>query len=204
MTSAKSGPTAAAQLGLDIKLLNKGKGPTIAGFKTQVYSLQVNGKNCGTIFGSKKLLNKKGIKEIFSALSQLQNQTQNMMGAYRGMMGECEQAELQMSNSYNTTGAPMRLLDQQGQLESEVRKINDNAKTPASYYKIPATYRVTNMQEKMNQARQQNERTRQQMQDNMPDMNKLMQQMQQQQGMPPEALERMKKMQDMFKQQSQQ
>lgn len=184
-----------------VRLINKGSGPLIAGYKTRKYLIQANGKNCGTVYGSRKVLALKGIEDIFNALSQLQRQSQTMAGAFRGSRDDCEQADLQMSDSIKTTGAPLRMLDQHGQLENEVTSINTRASHPAAFYQPPAGYRVTNMQQQMDQTRQQNQQMMQQMQQNMPDMNKLMQQMQQQQGMPPEAMERMKKMQEMFQQQ---
>jgi len=187
---------------LNIKLEKKNKGPKIAGYETRQYDVQVNGRHCGTVYGSIKAMNEKGVDKIFQAMSTMQQQSQSMSRGFgalaSGNLSECEQADLQMHQHFKTSGLPMRILDQNGNLESEIIKFNSKAKVPADYYLIPADYRVTNMQEKMNQAQQQ-------MQKSMPDMNQLMQQMQQNnQGLPPEAMEQMKKMQEMFKQQFQQ
>jgi hypothetical protein len=192
---------------LNIKLEKKSKGPRIAGFKTQQYDIQVNGRHCGTVFGSKKAMKKKGVEQVFKAMSSMQQQTSSMTNSFRSMMGaeldECDQADLQMNQHFKTSGVPMRILDQNGQLESEIIKFDSKAKLAPGYYVIPDNFKVTNMHQKMNEAQQQNQQNIGQMPQGMPDMNQLMLQMQKSEGMPPEAMEQMKKMREMFKQQYQ-
>ncbi len=174
--------------------LNKiGNGPKIAGYSTDKYTLTANGKLCNTIFSSRAAINIKGIAELFDAMDTMEQQSINMMGGFRSMMDECDEANMQSTKLFKTAGAPLRTLDADGQLESEVESINNNAKINKTYYQIPTGYQQVSMQQQMNQARQQ-------MQQNMPDMNQIMQQMQQG-GMSPEAMEQMKKMQQMLNQQ---
>lgn len=203
MSSNSQAASETTKNNVKIKLIKKKKGPKIAGYKTRQYNIQVNKKHCGTIYGSKKVLKKKGFKDIVEAMSQLQQQSANMMGKLGGLIDECELAQMQLSQFYTTTGAPMRLIDEQGVLESEVQSVNSKAKFSKAHYQIPADYKIVDMQQKMQQAQQQTEQAMQQMNENMPDMNQLMQQMQSSEGMPPDFLDKMKKMQEQFKQQLQ-
>ncbi len=190
---------------VDIRLEKRSKGPTIAGYKTREYALTANGRHCATIFGSKKMLKKAGISGLFEFMGRMQQQSHKMMGAYRGTMDVCTQATQQLSQSYQTTGAPLRLLDETGKLESEVIKIKTDEKTKPGYYSIPAGFNVIIMKDKMNAASQQSQQMMEQMGGNMPDMNELMQQFQGQgDEIPEEAMEKLKQMQEMFKQYQQQ
>lgn len=195
-------PGAGAATPIQVRVNDQGAGPHIAGHATQKFAINANGKNCGTVFGSKMVMNLPGVSDIFEVFSTMQKQTQRMGGGFRSMLDECQQADLQMADHYRTVGAPLRVLDQHGQLESEVTRINTNASKPVGYYDAPPNYRVNNVQQQMQQARQQRHKMMQQMQNNgLPDMDQIMQQMQQQPGMPPDAMERMRKMQEMLKQQ---
>ena len=185
-----------------IQLLSQGKGPTIAGFSTQKYQINVNKINCGTIFGSKKALQQKGMSDFISAMGEMEQQTSQMADEYEAGMSPCSQAHFQSVKTFETTGAPLRIMDEQGQLESEVTSINTQAKTPDGYYDDPAGFKLTSIAEKMNEATQQNQQMMQQMQNNMPDINQIMQQMQQGGEIPAEVMEQLKKMQDMLEQQS--
>jgi len=188
-----------------IKLNKKGKGPKIAGYKTEKYALTANNQHCGTIFGSKKLLKKKGVSELFDFMNRMRLQTMKMMGAFRGGMDVCEQAMQDVTLSFKKTGAPLRMLDAQGNVESEVSKVKTGKNIDAAFYEIPAGYKVVNVADQMNAASQQGQEMMKQMGENMPDMNELMKQMQGQGGeVPEEVMEQLKQMQEMMKQYQQQ
>jgi hypothetical protein len=184
-----------------ISLDKKGKGPKIAGYKTKEIVLNANGQYCGTVFGSKKVLKKKGISELFEFMNRMRQQSMKMMGAYRATRDVCEQAMGDLSLSFKKTGAPLRMLNAQGQIESEVTKIKTDKKIDPGYYEYPSDYTVVSVSDQINAASQQNQQMMEQMGQNMPNMEELMQQMQSQGGeVPPEAMEQLKKMQEMFKQ----
>ncbi len=182
-------PAQAATNQVKVSLNRIGKGPKIAGYRTDKYTLSANGRLCNTIFGSKAALNIKSMAELFDAMDTME-QSLDMMGGFRSMMDECDEANMQSAELFKAAGAPLRVIDANGQLESEVQSINSNTKVAKNFYQIPASYQQVSMQQQINQARQQ-------MQQNMPDMNQIMQQMQQG-GMSPEA---MKQMQQMLNQQ---
>jgi hypothetical protein len=188
----KQAPPATSKVKVSLKKI--GKGPKIAGYSTYKYTLSANGKLCNTIYASKAAMNIKGIANLFDAMNTMNQQSFNMMGGFRSMMDECEEANMQSEKLFKSSGAPLRTIDANGQLESEIQSINKNAKINKAFYQVPAGYQQVSMQQQMDQARQQ-------MKQNMPDMNQIMQQMQQDGGnLSPEAMEQMKKMQEMMKQ----
>ena len=200
-------PTNTAETGSQvvISLDKKGKGPKIAGYKTKEYELTANDQYCGTIFGSKKLLKKKGVSELFEFMNQMRRQTMKMTGAFRATIDVCEQALQDLSLSFRKTGAPMRMLDAQGGIESEVIKVKTGKKIDDDYYDIPADYAVVSVTDQMKAANAQSQQMMEQMGQNMPNMEELMKQMQGQDGeIPPEAMEQLKQMQEMLKQYQQQ
>jgi len=188
-----------------VKLNKKGKGPKVAGYKTKEFELTANEQYCGTIFGSKKLLKKKGVSELFEFLNQMRQQTMKMTGAFRGTIDICEQAMQDVSLSFKKTGAPMRMLDANGNVESEVIKVKTGEKIDPAYYDYPADYKVVSVADQMNAASQQSQQMMEQMGQNMPNMEELMKQIQSQGGqMPPELIEQIQKMKDEYQNYQQQ
>ena len=187
-----------------IDLQKAGSGPKIAGYATQKFTLGANGTHCSTIFGSQAVLKKKGIQRLMDTMNQFQQQTQKMFGGFRGTMDICTQANLQMADTYKTTGAPLRILDKNGQLESQVVSIETNKNLPPDFYNIPKNFKITNAKEQMKQANQATQQMMESMGDDMPDMNAIMQQLQQSGEITPEMIEQMEKMKELIKQQYQQ
>ena len=75
---------------------------------------------------------------------------------------------------------PMRVQSANGKLVSEIVRIEKNAKLPPNAFTVPAGYQVEDAGQLMQQ---------------MPDMQEMMQQMPQGGQLPPEAVERLRKMQ---------
>lgn len=118
-----------------------------------------------------------------------------------GIMSVCDQANMQLADVIESSGVPMRVIDQNGKLESEVLAVDTNKKFAASHYALPSGMKVVDMSDKMNQATQET----QQMMEDMPNMGELMKQIQQGGGqMTEEMQQQMEKMQEMMKQLQQQ
>ena len=187
-----------------INLKKIGSGPMVIGYATQKYILEADGKHCSTIFGSKAVLKKKGIQQLMDTMGQFQQQSQRALGGLLGTVNACTQANSQMMETYKTTGAPMRILDKDGQLESQITSINTNKRLAVDFYNIPDNFKVIKVKEQMDQAGQTPQQMMQGLGDNMPDMNAIMQQLQQSGQVTPEMIEQMKKMKALLKQQYQQ
>ena len=114
-----------------------------------------------------------------------------------GMMSVCDQANMQQADVIESSGVPMRMIDQNGKLESEVLAVDTNKKFAGNHYALPADMKVVDMSDKMNEATKQT----QQMMENMPDMDELMKQIKQGGGqMTEEMQQQMEQMQEMMKQ----
>ena len=195
---ASMGSVATTPVKLDLK--KAGNGPSIASYASQKFTLSVDGQHCSTIFGSQAVLKKKGMQPLLDAMTQLQQQSQRMLSGLRGAVDPCTQAGLQMAKYFKVTGAPLRILDKNDQLESQITSINDNKNLPANTYDIPANFERINIKDQMGQSSQS---MPQGLGDDMPDMNAIMQQLQESGELTPEMMEQMKKMKEMLKQQIQ-
>ena len=196
---AKEGSGAAGTV--QISLEEKGGGPKIAGYLTKKYDYQVDGMRCGSVYTSSKLLKNNAVRSMFDSMRQLQQQSRKMMGGMTGFLAPCRQAHLELANSLGSSGAPMRMLDADGNLISEVVSVNTDKAVLADYYQVPGGMKQVSMDEMMNQAQQQVQDVMQ----NMPDMDEMMEQMNANSGqMTEEMQQQMKKMQDMLKQMQQQ
>lgn len=200
-TVIESGEGTQSSSALKISLKDKGGGQKIAGYSTRKYEMNANGERCGTVYASSKLLQNQDVQAIFESMRNMQQFSRNMTGGMGGMMSVCQQASMQLADVVESSGAPMKVIDENGKLVSEVLAVDTNKKFPGNHYQLPAGMKVVDMSERMSQATQQT----QEMMENMPDMNELMKQIQQGGGqMSEEMLQQMEKMKDMFQQQGQQ
>jgi len=186
---------------ISVKLKDKGGGKKIAGYSTRKFEMIANGENCGTIYASSKLLKNNEVRAIFESMRSMQQFSRNMTRGMSGIMSLCQQANMQMADMIESSGVPMRVIDESGKLVSEVVAVDTNKKLGGDHYKLPAGMKVVDMSERMNQATQET----QQMMEDMPDMGEMMKQIQQGGGqMTEEMQQQMEKMQEMMKQLQQQ
>ena len=183
---------------LSVSLKDKGGGQKIAGYLTQKYELIADGEGCGLIYTSKQLLENKDVRAIFESLRNMQQFSRRMMGAMSGILSVCQRANMQSADAIESSGAPLRVVDNGGKLISEVLAIDTDKKIDSNHYALPSGMEVVDMSDKMNQAAQQT----QQMMENMPDMNELMEQMQQGDGqMTEEMQQQLKQLMEQMQQQ---
>lgn len=177
-----------------------GKGPKVAGYKTNKFSYTVNGKSCGIIYGSKSAYELNGIKDLFNALRTMAESQRSMMGGFAGMIDACTLGDIEMSRHVSTTGIPMRT-EERGVVDTEIKSIKVDVTIPANTFVIPASYKTVTLNEQIKQAKKDMTKMQQQYQ---PQMDQMMQQMQQSGQMSPQAMEQMKRVQEMMKQYQQQ
>jgi hypothetical protein len=179
------------------ELVSNGSGPTIAGYPTIKYILKAEGRVCGTLFGSKEAMQTSGIDKLFESMKTMAEKQRAAMGSYASMIDVCTRANMDFAAQGQKVGVPMRMLDARGKITSEIKSIKTNVNLPANTFDIPQGYQTTTVAEQMQGARQ----AMSQGQRQMPDMEKMMQQMQQSGRVPPEAMEQMKRYQQMMQEQ---
>jgi hypothetical protein len=185
---------------LSVSLKDKGGGPKLAGYLTRKFELIANGERCGTVYTSSKLLKDNNVRAIFESTRNMQQFSRGMMGGMSKSMPVCQHANMQLADIVESSGAPLRVVDQAGKLLSEVLAIDTDKKFAGNHYELPGGMEVVDMSEKMNQAVQQ---TRQMMK-KMPDIDEMMKQMQQGDGqMNEEMQQQMKQMMEQLQQQQQ-
>ena len=183
---------------VEISLKDKGGGRKIAGYLTRKYELIANGKNCGFIYASKELLRNPDVQAIFEAMRGLQGLSRMMTGGLGNLLTDCQRAGMQLADVARTSGAPLRVVDENGKLVSEVRSVDTNRKFAGSHYELPIGMPIVDMTEQMSQAMKQN----QQMMEKMPEMDELMKQIQLNGGEMTEEMQQ--QLQQMMKQMQQQ
>ena len=199
-TSIGKGGVSVNDSKISISLKDKGGGQKIAGYSTRKLEMIANGKKCGTIYASSKLLKNNEVRAIFDSMRSMQQFSRNMSRGTSRTMSVCEQANLQMVDMIESSGAPMRVLDKNGNLQSEVIAVDTKKKFAANHYALPSGMEIVDMSDKMNQATQET----QQMMENMPDMGELMKQIQQGGGeMTEEMQQQLEKMKEMMQLQQQ-
>lgn len=171
VTTPAAGGTAAAGETLSVSLEDKGGGRKIAGYATRKYRFVANGQNCGTIYGSRKLMQNDRVGAMLDAMRGMQNVARGMSAGFSGALPLCQRANLQLSETLESAGMAMLVLDAEGRTVSEVVAVDTDKSLPADYYQLPAGMKRIDMNQQMNRAAGQMQ--------NMPDMNQMMEQMQQ-------------------------
>ncbi|MBL4762512.1 MAG: hypothetical protein JKY93_07430 [Gammaproteobacteria bacterium] len=180
---------AAEKITMRVKAINGS--PKIAGYVTRAYQLSANGENCGTLYASKAAMNDSGMRKMFNVMRNMMEKSQQSMAAFAGMLTQCQRAQMSISDNLSRLGAPLRMQDSRGHIQSEVLSITKNAKLPVGTFTIPASYKVVNLAGPMKQGQAVKNNA-------MPDMGKMLQQMQKSGRMTPEMIKQMKQMQEMF------
>lgn len=181
---------------LDVKIRELGKGPTIAGYATKKFNLTADGQDCGTIFGSQQALNNSDINKVFVAVNEIMASQNQMTGGMSPMKDACEQADMDLLGQTKMTGLPLKTLDANGALTSEVISINTREKFSDKNFDLPPDYTITTMAEMMQDMQQQMAEQMQEATKHMPDMEQMMNQME---NMSPEMKEELEKMQERMK-----
>lgn len=182
---------------LKTELVSNGNGPTIAGYSTKKYMLKAEGKVCGTLFGSKAAMETTGIARLFESMKTMAEKQRAAMGGYAAMIDVCTRANMEFASQGQRVGVPMRMLDARGKITSEIKSIKTNVSLPANAFAIPQGYKTVTMSDQMKGVSQAVSKAQKQ----APNMQQMMQQMQQSGRVPPEAMEQMKRYQEMMQQQ---
>ena len=201
----KDGVAVTGSAGVEVGIKSAGGGQKVAGYQTKKYQFSANGQPCGTIYASSKLLKDPGVRSMSEAMRTMQEKARGMMAGFGGMMSPCQQASLQLADAIGSIGVPMKTLDENGKLLSEVLAVDTRKQLPQDYYQVPANLQVVNLDDKIADVQE----STQQIMQNLPDMNQLMEQMQQggegmSEEMQQQMQQQMEQMQKMLEQLQQQ
>ncbi len=178
---------------VDVNLKEVGSGPTIAGYDTTHYDIHAAETYCGSAFLSKAALQDSGMApflEIFLKMADRARALAQQFGT-----GDDPCMAMDSRNDMASLGMPLRTLDKHGAVLSEVTRIVNNSELPPNAFEIPANYTVQNTAQMMDQAQQQMQQ--------VPQMDQTMKQLQENGQLPPEALEKIKQLQEMMRQKQQ-
>ena len=139
----------APSIRLDIK--PAGQGPVIAGYNTNKYRLSANGDYCGTLFASREALKGSVIENMFGTLKTMADKHLESLGGFAVVIPNCQLARMRLAEKLQYIGAPMRVLDIEGNIDSEITKIIKNAGVEPQSYALPANYKKVSMYERIDQ-----------------------------------------------------
>jgi len=182
-----------------LKLTPAGKGPAIAGYNTKKYRLAANGEYCGSIFASREALKGTAIEHMFDTMKAMADNHRQSLGGFAAVIPVCRLAQMELADKLREIGAPMRTLDQDGRIETEITMILKNAPVEAHNYAFPAKYEMISIGEKIESV-QKDSPQMDNLQRNMPEMQRMMREMRQSGQVTPEAMEQMRRYQEMMQQ----
>lgn len=155
---------AAGGNGIKVAFSKQGAGPGIAGYATTHYRYTANGKDCGSVLASPQAMKDSGLQDALDMMQRMASRADAMMSAFGGRADPCQRAGAQLSEHAGKIGAPMRITAPDGQLVSEIVRIDKNASLPPNAFAIPQGYQVFNTGQMLRQ---------------LPNIQDMMQQMQQ-------------------------
>jgi hypothetical protein len=129
----------------------EGDGPEVAGYATQQYKLSVHGEFCGTAFASKQAMKDAGLDQMFKALQKIAERTASSLAGAMSAMSPCQRGKTNMFDHVASIGAPLRSLDEKGQTDVEVTRIQTDISLPPDTFAIPNEYKVLSLADKMKQ-----------------------------------------------------
>ncbi len=182
---------------LDIK--PAGPGPIIAGYNTKKYRLSANGEYCGALFASKEALRGSAIENMFGTLKTMADNHLESLGGFAAIIPTCQLARMQLVEKLQHIGAPMRVLNVEGNIDSEITSIIKNASVDPHNYSFPASYQKVSMDEKIEQVLSSSAQTERKPK-NKAELRHMMRELQRSGKMTPETREQMRRYREMMRQ----
>ena len=118
-----------------------GEGPVIAGYSTRKFRLSANGEYCGMVFASKDALKGTTIENMFGTLKTMTDNHIKSLGAFAAIIPSCQMAMLRLADKLPYIGAPMRVIDIEGKVDSEITRIIKDAGVEPHNYTLPDNYK---------------------------------------------------------------
>ena len=186
------------KLGLGLK--DQGGGQKIAGYPTRKYQIVANGESCGSVYVSQGFLENREVRAIFESMRSIQQFSRRMMGGMSGVLPVCQRANMQMADVIESRGAPLKIIDASGMMLSEVVSVEFDKEIGSEQYQLPAGMAVVDISDRMNQAARDNRK----MMESMPEMEALMQQLQEEGQLTEEMRQQLLQLQQQMQQQQMQ
>lgn len=135
-----------------ITIERQGKGPSIAGYDTEHYVVKADGKKCSDEYLAKDVLKNADVKQLMQTMQSL-NEGEDASAI--ASLGPCVvQAEQALEKQYETLGLPLRSVDADGTITSEVVSIKTGVAAPKGAFTLPAGYTRVSMEDLIKQMQQ--------------------------------------------------
>ncbi|MCI0654820.1 MAG: CDK5RAP3 family protein [Methylococcaceae bacterium] len=175
-----------------MKVEPEGDGPEVAGYETQRYKLSVNGEFCGSVFASTEAMEDTGLDQMFRALQRVAERTVKSMPGVQSAMTPCQRGKTNTFDHIASIGAPLRSLDDKGEVDVEVTRIQTDFSLPPDTFAIPNDYKVVSVADKMKQVQAQLRSQLQKLQNNMPETERKLAELQKSGKLSRESVQKLK------------
>jgi len=152
------------------RLVEQGKGPTIAGYSTMHYKVMAGDEFCGDEYLSLKAMKETNMQEVGELMTKMARRQEQMAGMAGLMQDACDAADLTLYETYLKHGMPLRSVDKDGKVSYEIKRVQTNASIPAGFFDLPRDYPVMTMEQMMQQHTMSHREQMQNMPEGMPDM----------------------------------
>lgn len=127
----------------ELKIIDKGKGPKVAGYATHHYQLTAEGKVCADNYLSAevaKIADLKGFMQLMEKVSMPSEATVTRLPP-------CLQAQIKLKTTLSKKGLPLKNLDEKGEVMSEIKSIKTEVTVPEDFFELPKDYEVVTEEE---------------------------------------------------------
>lgn len=131
---------------IDIKLVKKGAGPSIAGYKTEHYTLSANGRHCADQYVSLEVLKAPDLKEYAQHAIGMSNTS-----PVSAVLDACTLASISVSERFNEIGFPLRTVEANGD-RYEVTRIQPDTSPGPHAFEVPKDFQVVDIGQIRSQA----------------------------------------------------
>ena len=128
---------------VQIKIEKVGDGPEIVGFKSDKYEVKADDTLCSVEYLSTEPFRHPEVVKLLEVMALLGESEDITNDA---LYKPCEQAELTLERQYQTYGIPLRSINADGVVTSEVVQFQVKD-VPSSTYDFPPNYKLTSMRE---------------------------------------------------------
>lgn len=127
----------------EVKLVDKGAGPDIAGYPTVHYQITADGEVCADHYLSAEAAKVPYLKHLIETMEKSAQPPAEMVER----MPPCAQAQFKIKADYMAKGLPMRSVDNKGNVMYEITKIQTDVEVPADTFEIPSGFKTMTAEE---------------------------------------------------------
>ena len=131
----------------DVKLVEAGEGPEIAGYSTNRYRFMAGERICGEFLVSSQVLEVEHLRRFSEVMRDIRSLTVRRGTPLWGLArNPCSRARMELDEELSRLGLPLRTFDENGNINQEVITIKPGVLVTPEEMALPDGYRITTTQ----------------------------------------------------------